>query len=106
VGFFPDHQPGLPLDPVARASRYRPLCDLCSDDQDGAKRLALVPQVPRPAFHPEFLEPNLFNTLAEGISAVPYGGYPNIKTGSSSETPTITKHMTIQAYNGVVTIGR
>lgn len=49
---------------------------------------------------------NPFNTLAEGTNAVSYGGYLHIKTGSSPETATIKKPMTIQAYHGVVTIGR
>ena len=47
-----------------------------------------------------------FNTLAGGVSAVSSGGTIFIETaGSSSETMTITKPMTITAQNGPATIG-
>ena len=48
---------------------------------------------------------NPFNTLAEGVAAVPYGGFLNIKSGSRFETASISKRMTIQAIGGPVTIG-
>jgi subtilase family serine protease len=48
-----------------------------------------------------------FNTMAGGISAVSSGGTIIIeKAGSSSETPAITKAMTIRANNGPATIGQ
>jgi len=47
-----------------------------------------------------------YNTLAEGLSAVPYGGTLKIKAGSRNEAATITKRMRIEAYGGTVTIGR
>ena len=47
-----------------------------------------------------------YNTVAEGVSHVAYGGVLNFKTGSSSERPTINTRMTLKAYNGPVTIGR
>jgi len=47
-----------------------------------------------------------FNTLAEGTNAVSYGGTLNFKTGSSAATATISKPMTLKAYNGPVTIGQ
>jgi subtilase family serine protease len=47
-----------------------------------------------------------YKTLAQGISAVTAGGTIFIKTaGSSSETPTITKSMTIIASDGTDTVG-
>jgi hypothetical protein len=46
-----------------------------------------------------------YNTLAEGTAAVLVGGVLNIKSGSSGETMTITKAMTINASGGSVTIG-
>jgi len=47
-----------------------------------------------------------FNTLAAGINAVSAGGTIFIKTaGSSSETMTISKPMTITASDGAATIG-
>jgi M6 family metalloprotease-like protein len=48
---------------------------------------------------------NPYNTLAEGLSAVSYGGTLNFKIGSSRETATISKPMTLKGYNGLVTIG-
>jgi subtilase family serine protease len=49
---------------------------------------------------------NPFSTIAAGISAVSNAGTIFIKTaGSSSETPTITKPMTITASDGPGTIG-
>lgn len=48
-----------------------------------------------------------FKTMAGGISAVAADGTIVIKTaGSSSETPTITKPMTINAIGGAATIGQ
>ncbi|HXJ59180.1 MAG TPA: hypothetical protein VNU68_21175 [Verrucomicrobiae bacterium] len=48
---------------------------------------------------------NPFNTLAEGVFAVAYGGTLNFKSGSSPETRTINTPMTLKAFNGPVTIG-
>jgi hypothetical protein len=50
-----------------------------------------------------FTEP--YNTLAEGVSAVPSGGHLRVKAGVTSGAATITKAMTIHAYGGAVTIG-
>ena len=47
-----------------------------------------------------------FKTFARALSAASYGGFLHIKTGSTAETATISKHMTIGTYNGPVTIGR
>lgn len=47
-----------------------------------------------------------FNTFAEGHDAVPHGGTLKIKTGTSSEKPSVSKRMRIEAYGGPVTIGR
>jgi len=50
--------------------------------------------------------PQPFNTLAGGINAVSTGGTIIIETaGSTSETPTISKPMTITADDGAATIG-
>lgn len=49
---------------------------------------------------------NPYNTMAAGLSAASYGGTLHIKTGSSPETPTITKKLNIVAYNGPATIGK
>ncbi len=60
-----------------------------------------------PSFLPEFgtfLFP--FNTFVEGHTAVPFGGTLWFKTGTSPETASITKPMTLRAYNGPVNIGR
>jgi hypothetical protein len=49
---------------------------------------------------------NPFPTLAQGVTAVPSGLTILIKTaGHSLETMTISKPMTIRAYNGAATIG-
>jgi hypothetical protein len=49
---------------------------------------------------------NPYNTLAQGVSAVASGGRIIIKTaGSSSETMTISKPMTITAAGGAGTVG-
>jgi hypothetical protein len=48
---------------------------------------------------------NPFPTFFQGVGAITYGGTLHIKPGSSSETGDVTKAMTIQAYNGPVTIG-
>ena len=47
-----------------------------------------------------------FNTLALGLLAVSDGGVLHIKTGTSAETATMSKRMTLQAFNGLVTIGQ
>ena len=49
---------------------------------------------------------NPFNTLAEGLNAVPRGGILNFKPGSSRETATISKRMTMRAVGGPVTLGQ
>jgi len=48
---------------------------------------------------------NPYKTMAAGISAASYGGTLHLKTGTSSETPSITKRMNIVAYNGPANIG-
>jgi hypothetical protein len=47
-----------------------------------------------------------FPTLAQGVSAVSTGGIISIKPGTSAETMTINKAMTIIAPGGAATIGR
>jgi M6 family metalloprotease-like protein len=47
-----------------------------------------------------------FNTLAEGMNDVAWGGVLKLKSGSSSERGTFTKRMDLHAYGGPVTIGR
>ena len=47
-----------------------------------------------------------YSTLAQGIGAVPSGGTIFVKPGSSTETPTITKPMTIIAIGGAATVGQ
>lgn len=47
-----------------------------------------------------------YNTLAEGLKAVPYGGTLKIKAGSRNEAAAISKAMRIEAYGGTVTIGQ
>jgi hypothetical protein len=49
---------------------------------------------------------NPFNTIAAGIAAASYGGTLHLKTGTSSEMPTITKPLKIVGYNGPATIGQ
>jgi hypothetical protein len=48
-----------------------------------------------------------YNTLAKGVNALPYGenNHIYIKTGTSSETMTISKPLTIIAVGGPATIG-
>jgi len=46
-----------------------------------------------------------YNSLADGVAHVSYGGTLNFKTGSSHETMAITKPMLLKAYNGPVLIG-
>lgn len=48
---------------------------------------------------------NPFNTLAEGVAAASPGGILKIKAGSSSERPTLTKRLNLEAAGGSVTIG-
>jgi subtilisin family serine protease len=47
-----------------------------------------------------------FNSLSEAINAAPTGGLVNIQTGSTSETITITKAVTLQTWYGTATIGQ
>jgi hypothetical protein len=47
-----------------------------------------------------------FNTFVEGHTAVPAGGTVWMKTGTSSETASVAKPMTLRAYNGPISIGR
>jgi hypothetical protein len=47
-----------------------------------------------------------FNTLSEGVNAVIEGGILRIKAGSGNEPLTISKKMRIEAFGGIVTIGR
>lgn len=46
-----------------------------------------------------------YDTLAKGVSAVSSGGTIAIKPGTSTETPTISKPMTITAVGGAATVG-
>jgi hypothetical protein len=48
---------------------------------------------------------NPYKTLAAGVNAATYGGTLHLKTGSSSETLTISKAVTLVDYNGPATIG-
>jgi hypothetical protein len=43
-----------------------------------------------------FEEP--YNTLVEGIDSSPSGGTVKVKTGTSSETPTISKRVIVRAF--------
>ncbi len=45
------------------------------------------------------------NTLAEAISTVTVGGVITIKAGTTNETPTITKPLTIKFYNETAIVG-
>jgi M6 family metalloprotease-like protein len=47
-----------------------------------------------------------YNTLAEGVANIELGGLLSMKSGSTAETMTITKAMTMQACGGLVTLGR
>jgi len=47
-----------------------------------------------------------YNTLSEGVAAAPVNGYVHVKAGTSSETITITKDVTIVSWGGVVTVGQ
>lgn len=47
-----------------------------------------------------------YDTLAEGLNTVAYNGTLKIKAGSANETATISRKMSIEAYDGPVTIGR
>lgn len=47
-----------------------------------------------------------FNTLGEGVTSIPAGGTLKIKAGTSAESLTISKPMTISAYGGPVIIGQ
>ena len=49
---------------------------------------------------------NPYNSMTAGLAAVSYGGTLHLKTGSSAETPVITKRMNIVGYNGPATIGQ
>ncbi|MCI0540027.1 MAG: hypothetical protein L0Z50_32880 [Verrucomicrobiales bacterium] len=52
----------------------------------------------------EFYEP--FNTLSEAVNAAAPGCTLLLKTGARAESLTISKPLTLEAYNGLVTIGR
>jgi len=47
-----------------------------------------------------------YDTLAEGLNAVSYGGLLKIKAGVTSETATIAKRVRVEAYGGNVTLGQ
>jgi len=47
-----------------------------------------------------------FNSLAEGLAAVGYGGTLKFRPGSSHETATINKRVTLVAVGGPVTLGQ
>ena len=46
-----------------------------------------------------------FNTLAEGLGSISYGGILRIKAGSTGETASFNKPMRVEAYGGNVTLG-
>jgi M6 family metalloprotease-like protein len=46
-----------------------------------------------------------FNSLAEGVTASPWGGLVKLKSGSSAETIVINKRVTLEAVGGQVIIG-
>jgi len=46
-----------------------------------------------------------YNTLAEGVAAAISGGYVFVKAGTSSETITIMKDVTIMSWGGTVIVG-
>jgi hypothetical protein len=50
-----------------------------------------------------FSEP--FNSVSEGVNEVDLNGTVMIKTGSTSETPTITRALTLKAFGGPAVIG-
>ncbi len=47
-----------------------------------------------------------YNTLTEGVNAIPDGGTVAVKSGSSSGARTLTKSMLLRAYDGNVILGR
>ncbi|PHN00570.1 sialidase family protein [Flavilitoribacter nigricans] len=47
-----------------------------------------------------------FNTVASGVSATPAGGSICIESGTSAETITISKRLTIESTGGIVRIGQ
>jgi hypothetical protein len=47
-----------------------------------------------------------YNTMAEAVSAAPVGCTLNLKAGSRAETLTISKQLTLEAYNGPATVGQ
>jgi hypothetical protein len=47
-----------------------------------------------------------FSTLSTGVNAVVEDGILRIKAGTGAEPLTISKKMRIEAFGGVVTIGR
>lgn len=94
----------------------------CSIEQIGCYRETIAPICLEPLVTPGSLNPawvdfayvgpehgtaaQPFRTLERGIEAVTVGGTVRIKAGSTSETATITKAMTLQAEGGAVTIGQ
>jgi M6 family metalloprotease-like protein len=50
--------------------------------------------------------PQPWNTFAEGVANVGFTGTVKIKAGVSSETPRVTKPLSVRAYGGPVTIGQ
>ena len=49
---------------------------------------------------------NPYNTIARAVDAATPGCILHLQPRSSAETLTISKHLTLRAYNGLVTIGR
>ena len=47
-----------------------------------------------------------YNTLEEGVLFAAHGGTIKIKAGATSERPSISKRLTLQAIGGPVTIGQ
>jgi hypothetical protein len=46
-----------------------------------------------------------YNSVAEGVNAVPIDGTVIIKSGTSPETLSVNKKLDMRSWNGVATIG-
>ncbi len=47
-----------------------------------------------------------FNTIADAVKAVQSGGTVMCETGTTNETPTVNKNVTIKASGGTATVGQ
>jgi hypothetical protein len=47
-----------------------------------------------------------FNTLAQALVEVPFGGTIKMKPSSTAETPVINQAVTLEAFEGSVVIGQ